>query len=193
MIGKARRWWAPVVLGLGMCILAIDGSADQTDPRLNGLFEELRAATDQDSADRIEAQIWKIWLATPDSVTAANLKAARAAAAKGDYDTALAEAGKALHGAPTYAEAWNVHGTLLYETGDFQGSLADIEQTLKLEPRHFGALAGRGLCYMQMGDNVKALAAFEQALAIYPRQPVARVYADTLRREQSRAADNAGR
>ena len=56
--GLAALWF--------LCGGAAIAPADQTDARLPGLFDRLKAAGDVEAAQAIEAQIWAIWLEAGD-------------------------------------------------------------------------------------------------------------------------------
>ena len=45
------------MFGLGLA----EARADQTDPRLKDLFEQLHAASSPEAASTIESEIWVIW------------------------------------------------------------------------------------------------------------------------------------
>lgn len=156
-------------------------AADQNDPRLNALFQELRYAQDARDAARIDANIWAIWYETEDQRSSEMLETALAFMTQGDYPTALRELDALVAHRPGFAEAWNTRATVLYLNGDYQESLRDIDKTLALEPRHFGAFSGRGLCYLRLGELPEALQAFESALQIHPWLPGARTHIEHIR------------
>src|ERR671938_247070 len=112
----------------------------QGDPRLDGLFVRLKAATTQ----------------------------AEAAIDRRDYLDALDALDTLVRKAPDFAEAWNKRATVRYLIRDYRGSVLDIERTLALEPRHFGALSGLGLIYLAVDDPRAAARSFAAALAVYP-------------------------
>lgn len=156
--------------------------ADQTDPRLDGLFEKLRIAEVFSIAHATEQQIWIIWHEPPDipevsEIMEDGLQAMR----ESRLDDALMAFDVAVQKAPQFAEAWNKRATIYYLLGDYTRSIADVRQTLALEPRHFGALSGLGLINLKLDRKAEALEAFEAALAIHPYLPV-RFEIDALRK-----------
>jgi len=169
---------APVAL-VAVCGGAV--LADQTDPRLAPLFDQLKVAAGPVEEQRIELEIWGIWGETPDPGVGALMRAGTTALNTGDYAAALAAFDQVVALAPDYAEGWNKRATVNYLLDNLDASLADIAMTLKLEPRHFGALAGRGLVYAKMHDLPRALAAFEEALAVSPQMTGPRVNAEAIR------------
>src|SRR5919108_1175603 len=143
--------------------------ADQTDPRLDGLFESLRAAPSPDAAAGFEEQIWAIWARSGRSDVDKVFEVGSRAMALGDLATALKIFNKIVEKAPDFAEGWNKRATIHYMMGNYEASLADIDRTLELEPRHFGALAGLGLVNVSMERDEAALDAFERVLKVDPQ------------------------
>ncbi len=156
--------------------------ADQTDPRLGPLFDELKTAAGPVEEQSIEQQIWTIWLEARDPAVQALLDEGVDAMDGGEYPAALEAFNQVVTVAPEFAEGWNKRATVRYLLGDLQESLADIVTTLKLEPRHFGALSGRGMIYVRQRELEQALTAFEDALEISPQMIGPRVNAEAIRR-----------
>jgi tetratricopeptide (TPR) repeat protein len=129
-----------IFLGIALLIATTSAFADQSDKRLDMLFEQLRATQDVELG----------------------------AAALEQYENALAALNQVVAAAPEYAEGWNTRATLLYLMGDYVASAVDVKRTLALEPRHFGAWSGLGLIYLNLGDERAALAAFSKALEWNP-------------------------
>jgi tetratricopeptide (TPR) repeat protein len=134
---------------------------DQTDTRLDALFERLQVTDDEVEAQMITGQIW---------ITHEH------------YDEALEAFNTVVQVAPHFAEGWNARATLLYLMGDYPGSVADIRRTLGLEPRHFGAWSGLGLIYMSLEQDRAALEAFNKALELNPHLTGSRRNADLIKR-----------
>lgn len=155
--------------------------ADQTDPRLNDLFNKLRNAQDEAQTAQTANEIWKIWFEHPDPEVARMLREAVALKDAGDLDQALEQVNMVIERAPDFAEAWNQRAVIYFNVGYYDASLRDVEQTLKLEPRHFAALSGRGMCLLGLHDAEEALIAFEEALDVAPWLPNARHHAAVLR------------
>ncbi|MEX0852102.1 MAG: tetratricopeptide repeat protein [Bauldia sp.] len=155
--------------------------ADQTDPRLGPLFEQLRTASEPAAAVSIEEQIWAIWLETADQAVDALMENGIDAMNRGDYRAALEVFDQVVTLAPDFAEGWNKRATVHYILNNLDRSLADIVATLNLEPRHFGALSGRGLVFVKLRDLERALSAFEEALEVSPQMPGARANVEAIR------------
>ncbi|MGD9509930.1 MAG: tetratricopeptide repeat protein [Geminicoccaceae bacterium] len=168
-----RRYLRLCMLLLFATVLALNraAAADQTDPRLDGLFARLRTAGNASDAVAIEAEIWRIWGEITDPDAQALYARGTAAMAAGDVRTASAAFDLLVQLQPGFAEAWNKRATLRYLAGDDDGSIADIRQTLVLEPRHFGALSGLALILDRQGDPDEAAQSLKAALAIDPFLP----------------------
>jgi len=164
-------------------MLAGVAQADQKDPRLNKLFEQLKTATNTEMAQPIEEQIWNIWLESGDQNVDALMAIGVAAMNDSDYDQAYRAFSRVVDVAPNFAEGWNKRATVLYLMGRYDDSIKDIGKTLALEPRHFGALSGLGLCNAQLDKEKEALDAFEKALAINPNMPGIKLDAEEMKKK----------
>ena len=143
--------------------------ADQTDPRLPGLFDSLKTAPDAKTAQATADRIWRIWTENPDNQLltkalnegVAQMNAGRLREAEQLF-TSVIEAD------PDFAEAWNKRATVYFLMGAYDLSKRDIAQTIAREPQHFGALSGLGLVETHIGNYEAALKAYEKAAAIHP-------------------------
>lgn len=142
--------------------------ADQSDPALDGLFEELQRTEQRANAKRVEAEIWKIWQES--NSKSINLLLARGmnAMGDGDYVTALSMFNHVVDLAPNFAEGWHRRARTYFLLSNVDRALADIEQALALEPRHFGALLGLTAVMFEKKEYDKAIAAYKQASDIHP-------------------------
>jgi tetratricopeptide (TPR) repeat protein len=165
-------------------LLAAPALADQTDPRLDGLFAALAAAPDAGTAEPIASEIWAIWAAAPDREAARAFEIAVTAMAARRWEVAGSALDRLVASHPQFAEAWNRRATLRWLTGDHAGSMHDIAATLELEPRHFGALSGMGLILMAAERDEAAIGAFERALELHPFLPGARHHLQLLERRR---------
>jgi tetratricopeptide (TPR) repeat protein len=172
-----------LVVGLVLLIIGAAASvrADQADPRLDGLFGELAAATDEASAAAIEARIWAIWHEIDDPASARLLRQGGEAMAGRVFQIAIVSFNRLIARSPDFAEGWNRRATLHFLMGNDEASIRDIEATLRLEPRHFGALSGLGLIMMRNDRPDAALRSFEAALEVHPHLPGARSHVEALR------------
>lgn len=154
--------------------------ADQTDSRLDVLFEALRYSDTIQSARTIEGQIWEIWAQTDDDDASQLYDRGTFAMANHDLQGAVETFSELIELDPEFAEAWNKRATVYYLQGRFDESVSDIQFTLALEPRHFGALSGLGLIMMRQDRHELAIKSFEKAIEIHPHLPAAKAHIELL-------------
>jgi tetratricopeptide (TPR) repeat protein len=142
--------------------------ADQTDPRLDGLFIELHETDNPHKTRLIERSIWAVWLSSKSPTLELLMGRVVSAMGKQAYGEALELLNTIVIIAPDYAEGWNKRATIYFLLGQYQNSIDDVERTIDLEPRHFGALSGLGLIYMRLEEFASALDAYERALLVNP-------------------------
>jgi tetratricopeptide (TPR) repeat protein len=174
----ALLWSVPLALGPSTPV-----AADQTDRRLDGLFERLQQASNRAEAGAAQQQIWQIWIASDDRSASRLMQGGIQAMATGQHALALEYFDRLVERAPDFAEAWNKRATVYYLMNDYEASVLDIERTLELEPRHFGALSGLGMIYDAIGEPAAALRSYEAAVAINPHLDGTRQRIDALRRQ----------
>lgn len=175
-----------VAFALGFVVaMATAAAADQKDPRLDKLFEQLKSAPNTEVSQPVEEQIWEIWLQSGDQNVDALMEIGISAMNDSNYDRAYTAFSRVVDQAPGFAEGWNKRATVLYLMGRYEDSIKDIDKTLALEPRHFGALSGLGLCNAQLKKEKEALDAFEKALAINPNMPAIRLDAEEMKKQLS--------
>ena len=141
--------------------------------RLNGLFRSLGNASGR-RAERIEDEIWRLWMAYRDSAAAFDLERATRALTALDFPAAERILARLVATHPDFAEAWNKRATLYYIQQRDDECVHDIQRTLELEPRHFGALCGLGEILRGGGEHEAALFVFQAALRINPHLSAAR-------------------
>ena len=174
---------APALLLLAV-LLSVPAAADQSDPRLDGLFERLQTLEDEAVAAAVTRRIWQIWRAHDNALVEAVMERGAQALASNRLPRAEGYFDQVVQMAPEYAEGWNQRATVRYLRGRFAQSAADIRRTLMLEPRHFGALSGLGLVYMELGRDAAARDAFRRALAVNPHLSGARQNLELLKRRR---------
>jgi tetratricopeptide (TPR) repeat protein len=165
-----------------LALLPSPAWADQTDARLDGLFELLATSSGRQAARTAEAEIWRIWIESGREEIDALMAEGLAAMNNQRFEDAIDLFGQITRRAPEFAEGWNKRATAYYLNDDHVASVRDIQTTLALEPRHFGAISGMGLIFLRRGDQEGALAAFEAVLAIHPAAPGARQRVEELRK-----------
>ena len=156
-------------------------SADQTDQRLEGLFQTLQNSNDASELIAVESSIWEIWYDSGSAEVDAMMEQAAALVGAGELAAAEAVYSRVIDQAPMFSEGWNRRATIRFYRRDYDGSLADIEQTLKLEPRHFGAIWGLGMILGLRQDYEAAIIAFEKLLEIKPNSEDARPRIEMLK------------
>lgn len=159
------------------------GWADQTDERLDGLFQKLETIPEDGDAAAIERRIWQIWIESDDSAAERLMRQGIGAMAGRQLAAAERIFDRLVKRFPDYAEAWNKRATVHYLRGNYSASVADIQKVLDLEPRHFGALSGLGLIYDAVGEPEAALRSFEAALAINPHLDSTRSRVNDLQKQ----------
>ena len=145
--------------------------ADQNDPRLPELFEQLKAAENSMDAGMIEIKIWDIWGEHSDPEIAEMMFFAQDELSGNQYGAALQAFTAIIELAPDFSEAWNMRATTHYLLGNYRESEADIMRTLELEPNHFGALSGLGQVYVATEQFYDARSALRRAIQVNPTMP----------------------
>ncbi len=145
--------------------------ADQNDPRLPELFEELKAAENAMGAGMIEIRIWAIWGEHSDPEIADMMFFAMDELSGDQYGLAVQSFTEIIERDPDFSEAWNMRATTHFLLGNYRESEADIMRTLELEPNHFGALSGLGQVYVEMEQYYDARNALRRALQVNPTMP----------------------
>ena len=157
-----------LVTAIFIIILPLKSFADQTDKRLNYLFEKLIIAENDIEINKITNQIWKIWNEIDDPKVTRLFETGVQMISLGFYKRSIDYFDKVIISKPDFAEAWNKRATAHFMMGNFDLSMQDISQTLQLEPRHFGALDGMGLIFIHQGQYQQAIDVYDKMLEIFP-------------------------
>ena len=162
-----QGWLRSVILLLALTAGPV--AADQSDPDLDRLFDELQRTGNTAEADRLTAEIWQRWVTHDSDQRAGELmQLGMNLMNSGLLGQAEQVFSALIDERPDFAEAWNKRATIRFLQGDDAGSRRDIARVIDLEPRHFGALSGLGMIHMRAGDLQAALQAFEAALRVNP-------------------------
>ncbi len=175
--------WQMLVFGILATVMMAapaTGRADQSDERLDELFDRLRTTADPLEAQTIEVRIWRIWTDSGRDDINALVEEGSRSMVQGLLTEAIAIFDRIVSTLPDFAEGWNKRATAHYLNGNYTASMIDIERTLALEPRHFGAISGMGLIFMARGDEANALRAFEEVLKVHPHARGAKVHVKEL-------------
>lgn len=177
-----RLRWAGWLLA-AILLHSVPASADQHDPRLPALLDNLGRASDVASAGMLEEQIWQLWGEIDDARASALFASGVDAMGRRAWPSALQSFDLLVALKPDFAEGWNKRATLYYLMGDYERSVTDIQRTLALEPRHFGALSGLGLIFEAVGKPDAAIRSFEAGLAVNPYLSGAKQHIEVLRQQ----------
>ena len=157
--------------------------ADQSDPKLEILFNDLSQTQSEMKAQPILLEIWSIWSVAIDTKTQEKFDAGNQLMSNRQYYESILMFSDAINLQPTFAEAWNKRATVNYIIGNYEESISDIFSTLELEPRHFGALDGLAQIYMLQNKYFKAAQVYRKILEILPYNKKAIMHLEYL--EQS--------
>ena len=175
-----------IIAVLILLAYSLASPADQNDPALDDLFEQLAITTSDEEASNITREIWQRWTANDDPDVSQLMQIGIRALNYSTYRKALQSFDRVIEIAPEFAEGWNKRATLYYHIKEYRRSIDDIKKTLRLEPRHFGAWSGLGLVSIAQENYAGALAAFKKALSINPHIPNIRRYVQKLEDWQQR-------
>ena len=175
-----------IIAVLILLAYSLASPADQNDPALDDLFEQLAVTTSDEEASNITREIWQRWTANDDPNVSQLMQIGIRALNYSTYRKALQSFDRVIEIAPEFAEGWNKRATLYYHIKEYRRSIDDIKKTLRLEPRHFGAWSGLGLVSIAQENYAGALAAFKKALSINPHISNIRRYVQKLEDWQQR-------
>jgi len=94
--------------------------------------------------------------------------------AKGDYEHAIRDFGRAINLSPDDADAYLKRGMAYDANGDYQHAIADFGVAINLRPTSPTPYTMRGGAYELAGDKERAIADLEKALEIDPNLPTVR-------------------
>jgi predicted Zn-dependent protease len=156
--------------------------ADQTDPRLDSLFEELRSG-DAYSAEETTGRILEIWAdASSDTVDLLYTRAIESADA-GAIDLAVALLDHVIGLAPNFAQGYAMRGAIRLSQDDQAGAVADFSKVIELEPRQFEVRIALAEILLSNEEKRDAYEMYQKALEWNPHDEHARQRARALRRD----------
>jgi len=164
--------------------LAVSGSAfaDQTDPRLDPLFERLRTGEAED-ADAVAAEIDAIWTDSVSDTVDVLIGRALESLDQRRFDLAEALLDHVVGLSPHFAQGYALRGAARTAAGDQAGAIADFSRAIELEPRHFEARIALAEIMLAGGDERGAYAMLQKALEWNPHEAHARDRARLLRQK----------
>ena len=154
--------------------------ADQTDPRLDGLFEHLRTGETR-NADDLEYRISEIWADSASDTVDLLFRRAIEAAAGDRLDLSAALLDHAIGLSPSFAAAYAYRGALRFRLNDAPGGIADLTRAIELEPRQYQARIALAEVMLSNGDKRGAYNMLQKALEWNPHETHARDLAKSLR------------
>ncbi|MEX6634407.1 tetratricopeptide repeat protein [Hyphococcus lacteus] len=161
---------------------AVPAFADQTDPRLDHLFEELRVG-DAIRAEENVSRIIEIWTdAQSDTVDLLYVRA-ELSANNGAFDLSLTLLDHIVGLAPNFAQSYALRGSVRLTQNDRAGAIEDFSRALELEPRQFVVRTTLAEILLAGGAKREAYDMFQKALEWNPHDENARDRARQLRRE----------
>ena len=108
--------------------------ADQTDPRLDNLFNILQSSDEQLELRAAESLIWSTWNHHDNAEYRKLMRMGTRSMDAGQFDQAIGIFSSLIEKAPDFAEAWNKRATIYFMIGDYSLSVEDVDRTLALEP-----------------------------------------------------------
>lgn len=177
MMSAMRAWIFAAILAFCVPSAAL---ADQTDKRLDSLFEELRTGDGADAGATVE-RIQEIWADAQSDTVDVLFARAVAAAEAGRFDLAGTLLDHVVGLAPSFAQAYALRGSIRLRADDQTGSITDFSRAIELEPRQFEARIALAEIMLAGGDKRGAYAMFEKALEWNPHEEHARERARKLR------------
>jgi serine/threonine-protein kinase len=89
--------------------------------------------------------------------------------AKGDYDRAIADYGKAIELKPGFAAAYSGRGSTYRRKKEYERAIRDFGMALELDSTFATAYGGRGLVHLEKGNLDLAIADCNKAIELNPR------------------------
>ncbi len=174
-----RTVFCAFFLGLAASLPA---AADQTDPRLDALFEELRVG-DAIRAEENVGRILEIWADSQSDTVDVLYARAEESLDHGAEDLALTLLDHVVGLAPNFAQGYALRGSIRLNQNDRAGAIEDFSKVLELEPRHFAVRTTLAQILLAGGDKLEAYEMFQKVLEWNPHDETARQRARALRRE----------
>lgn len=95
---------------------------------------------------------------------------------KGDIDSAIRDASKAVSIYSSDASALNNRAIAYLKQGNIAAAVSDLDEAILLSPKASGLLRNRGNAHLQNGDLQRALADLDEAIRLDPNQQPAFAY-----------------
>ncbi|MEO1251717.1 MAG: tetratricopeptide repeat protein [Pseudomonadota bacterium] len=161
---------------------AAPAAADQTDPRLDLLFEELRTGAATRSEENI-ARIIEIWSDSASDTVDLLYARAEDSLAMDRPELAIALLDHVVGLAPNFAQGFALRGAVRLTEGDQPGAIDDFSRVLTLEPRHFEVRTALANLLLASGEKRDAYEMYQKVLEWNPHDEEVARRARALRRE----------
>ena len=172
-------------LALIASLFASSALADQTDPRLDLLFEELRTG----QAARVDEnvnRILEIWSDAPSDTVDLLFARANMAIEQGALDLSLVLLDHVIGLAPNFSQGYAVRAVVRQRNGDYAGAREDFVRALELEPRQFQVRLALAVLLDNADEKRAAFDMLQKGLEWNPHDETMRDMATRLRRQLER-------
>lgn len=156
--------------------------ADQTDSRLDALFEELRTGDGRDAEGAVN-RIQAIWADSQSDTADLLYERATTAIDAENLDLAAALLDHAIGLAPSFAQGYVLRGAVRLRSDNAAGAIEDFTRAVDLETRHFDARIALAEIMLASGDKRGAYDMLQRALEWNPHEEHARDRARKLRED----------
>lgn len=163
-------------------VMAAPAAADQTDPRLDLLFEELRTG-DAIRADDNVRRIIEIWSDSQSDTVDILYARAEESTLNGAFGLAEALLDHVVGLSPSFAQGYALRGAVRLAEDDRDGAIDDFTRALELEPRQFEVRTALAEILLAADEKRDAYDMFQKVLEWNPHDEHARDRARMLRRE----------
>lgn len=150
---------------------------------LSFLYNQLKHAESEETAERIVAAIEKLWSQSGSDTVNILMQRAGVALKARNYPLATEVLTALTEVEPRYAEGWNQLATIYFLQEDYTQAMRQLRHVLALDPRHFKAMEGLGIILRETGNKKAALKATRKALEMHPFLKSAKQAEIELRRE----------
>jgi tetratricopeptide (TPR) repeat protein len=176
---------------LVLSFLAVSGhaAADQRDPRLKALFNQLAVVRTAPEAGLLSAQIAAVWQLSGSATSDLLMERSADAVEAQDFDTGMKLLNAVAEMMPDYAEVYFRRADLLLRMDSPQEAGTDLFKAVRLEPRDFRAHALIGRLADNAGQSAPALAAYRRALELNPMLESVMKRATELAIQEGRKSD----
>ncbi|MBW4708446.1 hypothetical protein KX928_11690 [Roseobacter sp. YSTF-M11] len=162
-----KRTLLAAILSAGPVFAECPAPGDFT-AELEGLFEEARAAANDQAGRAVSDRMWQVWLRAPNEAAQEVLNNGLRRRDSYDFAGALREFDRLAEYCPLYAEGFNQRAYIHFLREDYAEALLDLDKALMLSPLHVPAQSGRALTLMNLGRIDEARAQLLVALENNP-------------------------